>query len=68
VNIDAVINEAQKLLSENPEWVERYNGYVVSLLANLDFIKTARKHLTNSHHSISIFPLPTQRMQNRRYI
>ncbi len=42
MNIDAIIKEAQKLLSDNPEWERRYNGYAKDLLANFDVIKSNR--------------------------
>lgn len=42
MNIDAIINEAQKMLSKNSEWVERYNGYAKNLLANINVIKSNR--------------------------
>lgn len=42
MNIDAIIKDAQKLLAENTEWVERYNGYAKDLLENIDVIKSNR--------------------------
>lgn len=42
MNIDTIINEAQKLLSEKSEWVERFNGYAENILANIDVIKSNR--------------------------
>jgi hypothetical protein len=42
MNIDAIIKEAQILLSDNSEWEERYNVYAKNLLANIDIIKSNR--------------------------
>ncbi len=42
MNIDAIIREAQNLLSTNSEWVERYDGYAKNLLSNIDVIRSNR--------------------------
>lgn len=42
MNVDAIVKEAQNLLSENSEWEKRYNSYVKNLLANVDFIRSNR--------------------------
>lgn len=45
MNIDEIIKEVQVILSDNPEWKERYNSYAKNLLDNIDFIKNNRGKL-----------------------
>ena len=42
MNINETIKEAQKLLSENTEWKNRYTNYAKKLLENNDNIKSHR--------------------------
>lgn len=43
MNTNITIAEAQKLLSLNNEWIERYKGYADKIEINLDSIKNNRK-------------------------
>ena len=42
-SIKKTIEDAQNCLSKNTEWIERYSGYALNILANLETIRTNRR-------------------------
>lgn len=51
---DLAINDSLSLLSENKEWLSRYEGYAKDIIANIDLIKSEKKIFHQWHRYICI--------------
>jgi len=65
LSIIKTIEEAQKLLSDNPEWIKRYDDYAKKLLSNIDnsFIKNIRRRF-HEFSSLRFYISATRAMKN----